>query len=150
MRTVLLFYWAPRILSIIAILFISMFSLEAFGAGLPLKTQILDWLIHMIPSFLLIIVLVIALKWENIGGVIFLSIGLAFTPFIFWGNYVNNHSIWLSLFIILTVTFPFILIGFLFILSHQTRRKASQMLKTLEKKSSEIAFGEAKMSTQKK
>ncbi len=134
MRTLFLFHWAPRVLSIIAILFISVFSLDAFRAGLPLKTQILDWLMHMTPSFVMMAVLVIAWKWENIGGVIFLAVGLAFTPFIFWGNYVNNHSIWLSMFIILTVTFPFILVGVLFILSHHTKKKAKEMLKTLEKR----------------
>ena len=134
MRTLFLFHWAPRVLSIIAILFISVFSLDAFRAGLPLKTQILDWLIHMTPSFVMMAVLVIAWKWENIGGVIFLAVGLAFTPFIFWGNYANNHSIWLSLFIILAVNFPFILVGVLFILSNNTKKKAKEMLKTLEKR----------------
>jgi len=111
-----------------------MFSLDSFGAGIPLKDQILAWLIHMIPSFVLIAVLVIAWKWENIGGIIFISVGLAFTPFIFWGNYVNNHSVWLSLVIIVTITFPFILTGALFMLSYHTKRKAAEMLKSLEKK----------------
>jgi len=134
MRSVLLLHWAPRVLTILAILFVSMFSLDAFQAGIPFKQQILDWLMHMIPSFLLIIVLLIAWKWENIGGIIFLSLGLAFTPYLFWGNYSHNHSIWLSLLIILTVTFPFILVGVLFMLSHHTKRKAAEMMKKLEKK----------------
>jgi len=134
MRSVLLLHWAPRVLAIVAILFVSMFSLDSFGAGIPLKDQILAWLIHMIPSFVLIAVLVIAWKWENIGGIIFISVGLAFTPFIFWGNYVNNHSVWLSLVIIVTITFPFILTGALFMLSYHTKRKAAEMLKSLEKK----------------
>jgi len=110
-----------------------MFSLDAFHAGIPLKNQILDWLMHMIPSFVLIIVLIIAWKWENIGGIIFLSIGLAFSPYVFWGNYTHNHSIWLSLVIILIITIPFILVGLLFMLSYHTKRKAAEMMKTLEK-----------------
>ena len=133
MRTVLLLHWAPRVLTILAILFVSMFSLDAFHAGIPLKNQILDWLMHMIPSFVLIIVLIIAWKWENIGGIIFLSIGLAFSPYVFWGNYTHNHSIWLSLVIILIITIPFILVGLLFMLSYHTKRKAAEMMKTLEK-----------------
>ena len=134
MRSVLLLYWAPRVLTILAIIFISLFSLDSFQGGAPLKDQILAWLMHMIPSFILIIVLLIAWKWENIGGIIFLSIGLAFSPYVFWGNYTHNHSIGLSLLIILTVTFPFMLVGVLFMLSHHTRRKAAEMLKILEKK----------------
>ena len=131
MRSILLLHWAPRILTILAILFVSMFSMDAFQAGLPLTTQILDWLMHMVPSF----VLIIAWKWENIGGIIFLSLGLAFSPYVFWGNYTHNHSIWLSLFIILTITFPFILVGVLFMLSHHTKRKAAEMMKTLSRPS---------------
>ncbi|MCX6282300.1 MAG: hypothetical protein NTU51_10095 [Bacteroidetes bacterium] len=133
MKSVLLLYWAPRVLAILAILFVSVFSLDAFRAGLPLKTQILDWLMHMVPSFVLIIILAIAWRWENIGGMIFMAIGLAFSPFIFWGNYSMNHSIWMSFFIILTITFPFILTGALFMLSHHTRKKAVELLKMLEK-----------------
>ena len=103
MKSVFLVHWAPRVLAMLAILFISMFSLDAFHPGIPLKEQILDWLMHMLPSFVLIIVLVIAWKWENIGGIIFLSVGLAFSPYVFWGNYTHNHSIWLSFFIIILV-----------------------------------------------
>jgi hypothetical protein len=117
----------------LAILFVSMFSLDAFHASVPLKDQILDWLMHMLPSFVLIIVLVIAWKWENIGGIIFLSVGLAFSPYVFWGNYTHNHSIWLSFFIILTITFPFMLTGFLFMLSYYTKKKAKEMMNILEK-----------------
>ena len=135
MRSILLLYWAPRILCIVAILFISVFSLDAFQAGMPLKDQILAWLMHMIPSFVLIIILIIAWKWENIGGIIFLAIGLAFTPFIFIWNYSMNHSVWISLGVILMITFPFILVGVLFMLSYYTRRKAAEMLKSISRPS---------------
>ena len=134
MRSVLLLHWAPRILTILAILLISMFSLDSFREGMSVKDQILAWLMHMIPSFILIIVLIIAWKWENIGGIIFLSLGLAFTPFVFWGNYSGNHSVITSLLIILMITVPFIVTGVLFLLSYHTKRKASEILKTLEKK----------------
>jgi len=134
MKSILFLHWAPRILAIVAILFISVFSLDAFQAGVPLTKEILAWLMHMIPSFVLIIILVIAWKWENIGGIIFLSLGMAFTPFIFWGNYANNHSIWISLVVVLTITVPLILVGALFMMSHYTRRKAAEVLGMLEKK----------------
>lgn len=134
MKSILFLHWAPRVLAIIAILFISMFSLDAFQAGMSVPQQILAWLIHMIPSFVLIIILGIAWKWENIGGIIFLSLGMAFTPFIFWGNYANNHSIWISLVVVLTITVPLILVGALFMISYYTRRKAAQVLEMLEKK----------------
>jgi hypothetical protein len=133
MKSILFLHWAPRILAIVAILFISVFSLDAFQPGVPLTHEILAWLMHMIPSFVLIIILVIAWKWENIGGIIFLSLGMAFTPFIFWGNYANNHSVWISLVVVLTITVPLILVGALFMMSYYTRRKAAEVLKMLDK-----------------
>lgn len=130
----MILHWAPRVLSIVAILFISVFSLDMLGADRSLKDEITGWLMHMIPSFVLIIVLIIAWKWEKTGGIIFLSLGLAFTPFIFWGNYSGNQSIWISLVIVMTITFPFILSGVLFLLSYHTKQRAREMLKSLERK----------------
>ncbi|MEI8005598.1 MAG: hypothetical protein WCI48_05280 [Bacteroidota bacterium] len=135
MKSILFLHWAPRVLCIVAILFVSVFSLDAFQPGVSLKDEILAWLMHMIPSFVLVVILAIAWKWENIGGIIFLSLGLAFTPFIFWGNYANNHSIWISLVVVLTITIPFILVGALFMMSYHTRRKAAEVLKMLDKNS---------------
>jgi hypothetical protein len=113
-------HWLPRIICILAILFISIFAADAFEQGLSAV------LIHLIPSFVLLTFLIVAWKWEFIGGIIFTLIGLGFTPVIFMLNYNRNHSIWLSLFIILVITFPFIIVGILFIVSHLLKRKNLQ------------------------
>jgi hypothetical protein len=55
----------PRILSIFAIGFISLFALDSFEHG-TLGEQILAFLLHMIPSLVLTIILAIAWKWELI------------------------------------------------------------------------------------
>ena len=78
---------------------------------------------HLIPSFVLILFLVIAWKWELIGGAIFVMIGLGFMPFIYMMNYHMNHSVWMSLSVILAINFPFVVVGLLFILSHFMKRK---------------------------
>jgi len=65
----------------------------------------------------------VAWKWEFIGGIIFMVIGLAFSPFIFMLNYHRNHSIGLSLVIILSITIPFVVVGILFLLSHSMKKK---------------------------
>ena len=114
------FHWLPRIICILAILFISMFAADAFEQGLSAV------LIHLIPSFVLLTFLIVAWKWEFIGGIIFTLIGLGFTPVIFMLNYNRNHSIWLSLSTILVITFPFIIVGILFIVSHLLKRKNLQ------------------------
>ena len=111
-------YWLPRILCIIAILFISLFALDAFQPNLTIWQQIGAFLMHLIPSFILLALLLIAWKWEYIGGIIFTIIGLGFSPFIFKHNYDMNHSVWMSLSIITMITFPFVIVGILFIMNH--------------------------------
>ncbi len=111
-------FWLPRFLCIIAILFISLFALDAFEPDLTFWQQIGAFLIHFIPSFILLALLLIAWKWEYIGGIIFTILGLGFSPFIFKHNYDMNHSIWMSMGIIAMITLPFVVVGILFIMSY--------------------------------
>ncbi len=116
-------FWLPRFLCIIAILFISLFALDAFEPDLTFWQQIGAFLIHLIPSFILIALLLIAWKWEYIGGIIFTILGLGFSPFIFKHNYEMNHSIWMSMGIIAMITLPFVVVGILFIMSYFQNKK---------------------------
>jgi hypothetical protein len=121
--SVWVFHWLPRIICILAILLVSLFASDAFTSGLTILHQIGDFLIHLIPSFILLAVLIIAWKWELIGGIIFIIIGLALSPYIFTMNYSRNHSFGMSLAIILIITFPFIVAGILFIVSYFLKKK---------------------------
>lgn len=116
-------HWLPRVISILAILFVSLFALDSFAPGLTIWQQIGGFLIHLIPSFILTIILLIAWKWELIGGIIYLVIAIGLIPFIFSRNLAMNHSVWISLGIILAINFPFVVAGVLFILSHHLKRK---------------------------
>ena len=78
---------------------------------------------HLIPSFVLLAILLIAWKWERVGGFIFILIGLITTPLVFVHNYGMNQSIWMSLGIISLITIPFIIIGFLFLWSANRKKK---------------------------
>jgi len=115
-------YWAPRIICILAIVFVSLFSLDAFDPKLTLREQIVGFFIHTIPSFILIGLLLLAWKYEYIGGIILVLTGVIFSIIVFRLNYKMNHSVWLSLGIIGLITFPFILAGGLFILNHLKNR----------------------------
>ena len=122
-RSVKVLHWLPRVICILAILFVSMFALDAFSPNLTIWQQILAFIIHLVPSLILLIVLLIAWKWELVGGIIFIVIGLSLSPFIFFHNYKMNHSIWISLGIISIITLPFIIAGILFVISHFRRKK---------------------------
>ena len=125
-KSVKIIYWTPRILCILAILFISMFALDSFSPELTIWQQLGAFFIHLIPSYVLIALLIIAWKWEFIGGIIFIVIGLGFSPVIFIHNYNMNHSVWMSLGIILAITIPFIIVGVLFIMSHFRKKRNLQ------------------------
>ena len=117
-------HWLPRILCILAILFISMFSLDAFAPGLTLWQQLGGFLIHNIPSFVLLAVLIVAWKWEKVGGIILTILGLALCIFVFILNYKRNHfPVATSLLNTLIIAIPFVLAGILFILSHYRKKK---------------------------
>jgi hypothetical protein len=118
-----IFHWLPRILCILAILFISLFAADAFKPGLTIWQQLGGFLMQLIPSFILLALLIVAWKWECIGGIIFIVIGLGLSPFIFMHNYNMNHSVGMSLGIILMITFPFVVVGILFIISHYKKKK---------------------------
>lgn len=122
-NSVKVYHWLPRIIGVLAILFISLFAADAFSPELSICQQLGAFFIHLIPSFVLIIFLVIAWKWEYVGGVVFLIIGLGLSPLIFMHNYKMNQSIWLSLGIIMAITAPFIIMGILFIISHFKKKK---------------------------
>jgi len=116
--------WLPRLLCIGAILFVSMFALDAFEPGMPFGQQILNFTMHLIPSFVLLLLLWIAWKKPYLGGILFAVAGIVMSPFVYTLNYNRTHSIWISSSIILMITVPFIVIGLLFIMSHfQNRRK---------------------------
>ncbi len=121
-HTIKVFHWLPRILGILAIGFISLFALDAFNPEHSLGQQLLDFLMHMIPSFVLILVLLLAWKKEIIGGIIFIIIGLAFTPWVFQHNYNMNQSVGLTISIVSMITLPFVIIGILFVISHRLKK----------------------------
>ena len=82
---------------------------------------------HLIPSFILTILLIIAWKRELLGGILFLIISLGVSPFIFKMNYNMNQSFWMSMGIIFMITIPFAVVGILFIMSHFRKRHTSKI-----------------------
>ena len=111
------FSWIPRIFTILIILFLSMFALDAFSPELNFWQQFSDFIMHLIPSFILIIILIIAWKRELIGGILLTILGLVMSPFIYSMNYESNHSMLMSIGIILAICLPILIAGVLFIIS---------------------------------
>lgn len=115
-------HWIPRIICILAILFVSMFAFDVFSPDLTIWQQISALLIHLIPSFILTGILIIAWKWEKIGGIILTGTGVILCILVFYLNYKrNNFSFIQSLINASIICLPFIIAGVLFIVSHNRK-----------------------------
>jgi hypothetical protein len=69
-------YWTPRILSILFLAFLVLFSFDVFGNGYTFWQTVAALLIHNIPVFFLLAVLIISWKYEIVGGIAFILAGL--------------------------------------------------------------------------
>lgn len=75
-----MFYWLPRCVAILFILFLSLFALDVFSGNSSFGVVIVGFLIHLIPSYVLLLALVFAWKREKIGGFLFIPM-LSFLAF---------------------------------------------------------------------
>jgi cytochrome b561 len=106
-----------------------MFALDSFSPERTFWQNLGAFLMHLIPTFVLIALLIAAWKWELVGGIAFAVIGLALSPFIYSRNFHMNHSAGKSLGVLLIVTVPFIIVGILFIVSYFLKKKQNSIVK---------------------
>ncbi len=116
--------WTARILCILAILFISLFALDSFSPERTFWQNAAAFLMHLIPTFVLLATLVVAWKWEDIGGILLTIIGLALGIFVFVLNHQRpQFSIGQCIQNAIIVASPFVLAGILFIISHFRKKR---------------------------
>ncbi|MDP3997447.1 MAG: hypothetical protein U1C49_01750 [Candidatus Andersenbacteria bacterium] len=65
-------YWLPRILSVAFVLFLSIFALDVFGEYSGWQV-LLALFMHLLPSFVLLAVMVVAWKHDLVGAAVFLA-----------------------------------------------------------------------------
>lgn len=107
------FIWIPRALAILFILFISLFALDAFEEGLSLGEQLLGFVIHLLPSFILLGLLLVAWRFPLVGGLLFAGAGASY---FFWARGMD----WTTY---LLVAGPPLLIGAFFIAGKTLRER---------------------------
>lgn len=64
-------FYTPRIAGILVILFLALFALDAFDTPGSAWVKIGAFLIHAAPSIILLVLLVLAWRWEWVGALIF-------------------------------------------------------------------------------
>ncbi len=107
-------YWTPRILSMIFILFLAMFSLDVFDMKLGFWETLLGLFMHNIPAFILLAVLLISWKHEIVGGIVFIIFGILYIVIMLM-NALRNSFEWYMISNSLIIAGPAFLIGILFI-----------------------------------
>jgi len=112
-------YWFPRIMSILFILFLALFSLDVFSEGLGFWGTLLGLLIHNIPSFVLLIILLISWKYEIVGGIGYILAGLVYIVLVIFSRGFE----WFMFVWVLQISGIAFLIGILFLVGWYKKRK---------------------------
>lgn len=73
-----LLVWAPRILGILVSLFIGMFALDAFSEGKPILQALPDFIIHLVPAFILLTLVIASFRHPWIGAVAFIGLAIVY------------------------------------------------------------------------
>ncbi len=97
-------YLAPRWLGVIFVIFISLFAADMFGEGF-------SWLalfMHLIPSIIALVALIVAWRYEYVGGIVFIALGTGYILMV-WGSFLLVTYI--------VISGPAIIVGILFLLN---------------------------------
>jgi hypothetical protein len=105
-------YWTPRVLSIIYILFLSIFSLDVFAEGYSIPQALVAFFMHLIPAIIVLLAFLFATKKPLYGGISFLILAFAFSVF-----FMQNANMQTFVIIGSILILPLLLIGILFILN---------------------------------
>ncbi len=84
--------------------------MDCFGGTQSWKDQLICFLMHNIPAYILMLVLFIAWRWELAGGILFIVAAVAGA--LFFRAFNGNPGV-------LIVMLPFLITGVLFILHHE-------------------------------
>ena len=108
-------FWTPRFICILFAVFLSLFSLDVFSEGYSFWKTILALLIHLVPVYICIIVLIIAWRRELIGTILFIALAIFYWVLI-WGRGAPLSAY-------LLIPGPLIFIGVLFLLNWLYKEK---------------------------
>ena len=103
-----LLLWTPRILCMLFAAFISIFALDVFNEAHGFWQTTLALLIHLIPTWIVLVVLAFSWRWEWVGGILFTALGALYL-IMFWGRF--HWSVYL------VIAGPLFLVGVLFFLN---------------------------------
>ncbi len=114
-------FWIPRILSILFLLFLAMFSLDVFGNNYTFWETILGLFMHNIPVFILAILLWISWKRELVGAIVFALAGILYIAQLLFNSAMHGFQ-WYYLVWSLEIAGPAFVVAFLWYLNWKKKR----------------------------
>lgn len=87
--TRLILRWAPRVVAIAFTLFISLFALDVFGHGRGFRETLVALVMHLVPSFVLLAMVILAWRREWVGAVGSAALAALFL----WWNFTVRHNV---------------------------------------------------------
>ena len=69
-------FWAPRVLCVLFALFLTVFALDVFQPGKPAAAVALDLATHLMPTFLVLLILAVAWRHELLCPIVFAGLGV--------------------------------------------------------------------------
>ena len=110
-----LLFWMPRILCIAFAAFVSLFALDVFGEGYDFFETILAFVIHLIPTGIILIALVVFWRWEWFGGMAFTALGVVYI--VMFGDREFSWPVYVIM------SGPLFLLGVLFLINWLCRKQ---------------------------
>lgn len=117
-------YWSPRILAILFILFLAMFSLDIFDGNYGFWGTVLGLFMHNIPALVLAVLVTVAWKREIVGAIAFGAGGLLYIGTILLAG-IRNQFEWYMLSWCLIIAGPAFLVAFLFFINWKERKNST-------------------------
>ena len=108
-------YWAPRLLGLVFALFLSVFAADVFEERRGLWQTVGALLVHLLPVFLVLLVLALAWHRDLVGGGLFVLLGALYILV------ATGRMHWSAL---VVVSGPLFVIGLLFIWNWWFTRQA--------------------------
>lgn len=106
--------WTPRILGLLFAAFLSLFALDVFDQGFGFWETVLALLMHLIPTGIVLVVLAVSWRWERIGAILFMALGIWYL-LTAWGRFHWSAYV--------VICGPLLLIGVLFLASWLNRTR---------------------------
>lgn len=96
-------YWSPRVLGVLMCAFLGLFALDAFSADKTIVEALRDFVIHLAPAALLLVIVATSWRREWIGAIAFFALAIGYMFM------VRGRLDW-----ILVISGPLLIVGTLF------------------------------------